>query len=137
MSTPNDTSKANPTPSSDLPKVCVLGIGQMGLVCAAMLADPDDPRARVVCWGHDEDETGVLAQTRRSPRLPELILDDSIRVALSDASALEEADLIVSAVPARPGPASAPTSPRARGSSASPRAWRTTPSSAPRRSSRT
>lgn len=101
MSTPNDTPKANPPSPADLPKVCVLGIGQMGLVCAAMLADPDDLRARVVCWGHDEDETGVLAQTRRSERLPELVLDDSIRVALSDAGALEEADLIVSAVPAQ------------------------------------
>ena len=49
----------------DSPSVCVLGIGQMGMVCAAILSTPDRGRpaapARVVCWGHSTDETGELS----------------------------------------------------------------------------
>jgi len=71
----------------------------MGLVCAAMLSGEDGKRADVVCWGHDEDESGTLAQTRRSERLPEMLLHESIRVALTDAEALRGADIIVSAIP--------------------------------------
>lgn len=93
------------SPLPDAPKVCILGIGQMGLVCAGILAQPDPadpdapPRARVVMWGHDETERGNLAQTRESPRLPGFRLHDSARVALRDAEALADADLIVSAIP--------------------------------------
>ncbi len=84
-------------------RVAVLGVGQMGLVCAAMLAGEDGalPRPEVVCWGHDEDEIGRLAQTRRSDRLPDLTMPDPVRLALNDAEALEGVDLIVSAVPAQ------------------------------------
>lgn len=88
----------------NVPRVAVLGVGQMGLVCAGVLARPDPvsgpaPRAEVVMWGHDETERGNLAQTRRSPRLPGFELPDSVRVAISDPEALREADLIVSAIP--------------------------------------
>ncbi len=99
MATSPNASTPNRAGPGSLPRVAVLGIGQMGLVCAAMLADESDRRGDVVCWGHDEDESGVLAQTRRSQRLPELALPASIRVALSDADALRGADVIVSAVP--------------------------------------
>jgi glycerol-3-phosphate dehydrogenase (NAD(P)+) len=76
----------------------------MGLCCAALLttpdpARPDAPTPRVRLWGHDADEIGRLAQTRQSPRLPGLSLADSVRVCLSDADALDGADLIVSAIP--------------------------------------
>lgn len=99
MTTRPSASETNRPSPGNLPRVAVLGIGQMGLVCAAMITGEGDERARVVCWGHDEDESGVLAQTRRSDRLPELSLPSSIRVALSDSEALEGADIIVSAVP--------------------------------------
>jgi len=96
---------AEHTPEETGPRVCVLGIGQMGLVCSALLAAPDPqgagaaPRARVTMWGHNPDERGALSQTRRSPRLGGFTLPDPVRVAIGDAEALEGADLIVSAVP--------------------------------------
>ncbi len=94
--------RANP---SDPPRVSVLGIGQMGLVCAGILTQSDPgrpdaaPRARVTMWGHCESEAGDLAQTRGSARLPGFSLPDPVRVRMDDAQALGEADLIVSAIP--------------------------------------
>ncbi|MEX0877190.1 MAG: NAD(P)H-dependent glycerol-3-phosphate dehydrogenase [Phycisphaerales bacterium] len=90
---------------SEIPRVTVLGVGQMGLVCAAALSIPDPqgagdaPRARVTMWGHDEDENGRVAQTRRSDRLPGFTLTDSVRIGLSDADALAGAEIIVCAIP--------------------------------------
>ena len=91
-------------PTSPPRTVAILGLGQMGLCCAALLGTPDParpsaPRSRVRLWGHDETEVGRLSQTRRSERLPGLTLPEPARVALSDAEALDGADLIVSAVP--------------------------------------
>ncbi len=49
--------------------VTILGIGQMGLVCANMLAGVDPglggqrKAGRVSAWGHDVDEGGALTQT--------------------------------------------------------------------------
>jgi len=91
--------------TGEIPRVCILGIGQMGLVCASALTSPDPhgvghaPRAEVMMWGHDEDENGVLAQTRGSERLPGFKLPSSVRIALSDREALEGADIIVNAIP--------------------------------------
>ena len=90
---------------SNLPRVTVLGIGQMGLVCAAALSIPDPqgagaaPRAKVTMWGHDEDENGRVAQTRKSDRLPGFVLPDSVRIALNDREALSDAEYIVCAIP--------------------------------------
>jgi len=90
---------------SDIPKVCILGIGQMGLVCASALTNPDprgaceNPRGNVVMWGHDADENGNLAQTRHSERLPGFSLPGCVRIALSDQEALDGADIIVNAIP--------------------------------------
>ena len=87
------------------PRVTIMGIGQMGLVCAGALAIPDpggsgdSPRARVTMWGHDEDENGALSQTRRSERLPGFVLPDSVRVAIRDEDAFRDADVIVCAIP--------------------------------------
>ncbi|MCE2966184.1 MAG: NAD(P)H-dependent glycerol-3-phosphate dehydrogenase [Phycisphaerales bacterium] len=89
----------------DRPTVTILGLGQMGLVCAAMLCDPDRLnkslalRPRVRLWGHSAEEAGAVAQTRKSERLPGLRLPDEVRVSVRDHDALHEADLIVSAVP--------------------------------------
>lgn len=97
---------------SERPAVTVLGIGQMGLVCASLLAGGESstppPTHRstglqrpvsVRLFGHNPDEAAALAQTRRSPRLPELELPASVRVCLRPDEALEGADLIVSAIP--------------------------------------
>lgn len=90
---------------NDSPRVSVLGIGQMGLVCASILTQTDPsqpdatPRARVTMWGHSETEVGDLTQTRASTRLPGFVLPDPVRVQISDAKALADADLIVSAIP--------------------------------------
>ncbi|GJQ28671.1 MAG: glycerol-3-phosphate dehydrogenase [NAD(P)+] [Phycisphaerae bacterium] len=89
--------------------VTVLGVGQMGLVCAGVLASPEPSRdappglirrpVRVRLWGHSVEEAGRVAQTRRSPRLDGFILPDDVEVVLKDAPALASASLIVSAVP--------------------------------------
>ena len=93
------------------PTVVVLGIGQMGLVCAGLLASegaaatPAGPiqhvqrPCRVVMWAHSRDEAGQLAQTRMSGRLPGFLLPPAVHVALQDEDALRDAALIVSAIP--------------------------------------
>ncbi|PHQ81234.1 MAG: glycerol-3-phosphate dehydrogenase [Phycisphaera sp.] len=88
-------------------KVAVLGVGQMGLVCANMLAgiDPGQDGSRknvaVRIWGHSPDEVGAVAQTRRSTRLDAFILDETVRVCLKLEDALDDADIVVCAVPAQ------------------------------------
>lgn len=96
---------------TDRANITILGIGQMGLVCAGILTDLDRGRAwspawggsgkspRVTLWGHEPAQVEALAQTRRSDRLPGFTLAESVRVALRDRDALEGADLIISAVP--------------------------------------
>ncbi|MFM9994521.1 MAG: NAD(P)H-dependent glycerol-3-phosphate dehydrogenase [Phycisphaerales bacterium] len=122
---PKPANQGGSPSESNRPAVAILGTGQMGLVCAAMLAAGDrgsgagDPtttpkptppleRPRkprpatlydVVLWGHDPEESGELSQTRRSPRLPDFRLPDAVRVSIDDARALERATLIVSAIP--------------------------------------
>ena len=92
-------------PNQGIPKVCILGIGQMGLVCAGALANPDPrgvgqcERAQVIMWGHSEEENGALSQTRKTDRLPGFELPGCVRVAMSDEEALSDADIIVNAIP--------------------------------------
>lgn len=94
-----------------LPKVTVLGLGQMGLVCAGLLttnelggdkrfeSSPVSKGVRVSMWGHSQDEAGRVAQTRKSIRLEGFVLSDEVHVELSDAAALKDATMIVSAIP--------------------------------------
>lgn len=84
------------TPASTT-RITILGTGQMGLCCAALLAAGGN--ARVTMWSHAADEGGELAQTRRAARLPGFVLPDDVRVAISDSEAVRDADVIVSAVP--------------------------------------
>ncbi|UYV12445.1 MAG: NAD(P)-dependent glycerol-3-phosphate dehydrogenase [Phycisphaera sp.] len=89
----------------------VLGSGQMGLVCTAILAsaspqlDAPDPGGddaeigRIALWGHDLDTQHRLAQVRHSPLLEGFTLPERVGVALSDESALQGAGLIVCAIP--------------------------------------
>lgn len=90
------------------PAVAVLGTGQMGMVCAGVLCSPDPSRVegpglarpvKVHMWGHDPDEVGELAQTRRSERLEHFVLPDEVRMHPKPGAALKDAQLIVSAVP--------------------------------------
>lgn len=93
----------------DRPVVTVLGVGQMGLVCAGLLASGEPAReseetglrrpVRVRMWGHSQEESGRIAQTRRSPRLEGFILPDEVDVVLKDEAALRGTSLIVSAIP--------------------------------------
>ncbi|VAX40243.1 Glycerol-3-phosphate dehydrogenase [NAD(P)+], partial [hydrothermal vent metagenome] len=107
------------------PTVCILGLGQMGLVCAPLLlgVNPSSPSETtgpvppasdpsggggslasslpptVRMWGHSLDEAGALAQTRRSRRLEGFELPESVKVCFADADALAGAEVIVSAIP--------------------------------------
>lgn len=91
---------------SNAPGVVILGPGQMGLVCAAVLSNPDAAAGAAVrplnvsLWGHSVDEIGPLAQTRRSPRLEGFVLSDDVHVfSREDDPAMSGAELIISAIP--------------------------------------
>jgi glycerol-3-phosphate dehydrogenase (NAD(P)+) len=90
---PNSASKPRSTDT-----ICVLGLGQMGLVCGSVLASTA-PASDIVLWGHSPEEAGTLAQTRRSPRLPELELPARVRVSIKDPDAVGRASIIVCAIP--------------------------------------
>ncbi|MFZ2872962.1 MAG: NAD(P)H-dependent glycerol-3-phosphate dehydrogenase [Phycisphaerales bacterium] len=77
-------------------RVTVLGLGQMGMVCAGVLAGNG---ASVRVWGHSEEESGRVAQTRRSDKLAGFVLPESVIVPLSDRGAMRDADVVISAVP--------------------------------------
>ncbi len=88
----------------DRPTVAVLGVGQMGLVCASLLSQPDASGdagrpVNVVMWGHSPDEVGQLAQTRSSPRLPGFELPPTVHVVLKERDAVKNASIVVSAIP--------------------------------------
>lgn len=102
---------ASPGSDAPVPRVTVLGIGQMGLVCAGILAggrangdnrphpSPIRSAAAVTLWGHSEDEAGELTQMRTSARLPEFVLPASVRVTSDLIRSVEGADIIVCAIP--------------------------------------
>ncbi|MBC7772302.1 MAG: NAD(P)H-dependent glycerol-3-phosphate dehydrogenase [Pyrinomonadaceae bacterium] len=83
------------------PHVTILGSGQMGLVCASILAAPSPakPAPAITIWSHSPEEAGELTQTRKSDRLPGYILPDGIRVSSRLDDAVAHATLIVSAIP--------------------------------------
>jgi glycerol-3-phosphate dehydrogenase (NAD(P)+) len=112
MPTPAHPDRRNANQNDSRPVVSVLGVGQMGMVCAGLLASQESVReasgatpgglsrpVRVLLWGHSPDEAGQLAQTRRSPRLEGFLLPDEVEVVLKDAPAVGQASLIVSAIP--------------------------------------
>ncbi len=79
-------------------RITILGDGQMGLVCAAILAGRAEP-ARISLWGHTPQQVVALAGNRTSSRLKGFVLPESVDVLSDDAAALDGADLIVCAVP--------------------------------------
>jgi len=85
--------------------VAILGLGQMGLVCAGLLCAQDRargagerPTPRVLMWGHDPALAGQLAQQRASEHLPGFTLPDEVKIVIDDAE-LSQADLVVCAIP--------------------------------------
>lgn len=107
MTAMNTTPDHAATRDAAPPRVAILGIGQMGLVCAGVLAGENgiassvraSRTSRVSIWGHSEEEADRLAQSRRSTRLDGFSLPDSVHVHHRDVSAIREADLVVSAIP--------------------------------------
>lgn len=70
----------------------------MGLVCAALLGQPDRAGS-ITLWGHQPRAVEVLEQTRISSRLPQTRLPDRVRVTGDSKVALKDAQLIISAIP--------------------------------------
>ncbi len=79
-------------------RITILGDGQMGLVCASVLAQSGAP-IEATLWGHEPGPIETLRQTRVSPRLPMLRLPGSLSLTSDPRVALNGADLIISAVP--------------------------------------
>ncbi|MBT4529953.1 MAG: NAD(P)-binding domain-containing protein, partial [Phycisphaerae bacterium] len=76
--------------------VAVIGDGQMGLVLAdALVCRGMDVRL----WGPFEDKVTDLAMSRKSPRLSEFTLDESVLVTSDGNSALFGADVAINAIP--------------------------------------
>lgn len=96
-------------PANPVERITVLGDGQMGLVCAALLAEqpasafPGNPSSPpvITLWGHHAREVGSLARTRQSSRLSSFTLPESVRVVPDDLEALRNVDLIIAAVPSQ------------------------------------
>ena len=68
----------------------------MGMVLAAMLAERGVP---VCVWGPFPAVIEELARTRRSPRMPGLVIDPAVRFEHDGARALADATMVVSAIP--------------------------------------
>jgi len=94
--------------------VAILGVGQMGLVCAGALCSPDPSPSEntgradrahvqrpvsVLMWGNNADELGRLGQTRRSSRLEQFVLPDEVRTCHRSDAEIAQASVIVSAIP--------------------------------------
>ena len=76
--------------------IAIIGDGQMALV----LADALVHRGRQVrIWGPLADDVNSLARTRRSDRLPGIVLHDSVEVTADDRAALNDVNLTLSAIP--------------------------------------
>ena len=81
---------------ADFRSIAVVGDGQMGLVLAEQLATAGH---KVVLWGPFAESLESLATTRRSARLPGVVLDARIAIESDPARAIAVADLLVSAIP--------------------------------------
>jgi glycerol-3-phosphate dehydrogenase (NAD(P)+) len=81
--------------------ITILGDGQMGLFCAALLANQPDSLdiGPVTLWGYESKPILALAQTRVSPRLDMVRIPEYVRVTPDEAAALRGTGLIIAAVP--------------------------------------
>ena len=81
---------------TDRRSIAIVGDGQMGLVLAEQLATSGH---EVVLWGPFAESLAALAETRRSPRLPEIALSDRVSIEPDPAKAIGAAEFLVSAIP--------------------------------------
>ena len=78
-------------------KIGVLGTGAFGVSLALIL---NENGHKVSMWTKFEEEANFLDQQRRSPNLKNIIIDKDIQISTNFKKTVEEADLIVIAVPA-------------------------------------
>ena len=76
--------------------VTVIGDGQMGLVLADTLVANG---VAVRLWGPFSTEVAHVAKSRKSPRLPELMLSDEVQVTPNADEAFSGADIAINAIP--------------------------------------
>ena len=77
--------------------ICILGAGAYGL-CLGLVANRNNHNVTV--WTKFEDEKNNIISTRKSPMLPNITIDKKIRVTTNLKEAINDADLIIIAVPA-------------------------------------
>jgi hypothetical protein len=75
--------------------VCILGAGAFGTALAVALSDRHDVRL----WGRDGAALAEVAQSRKSPRLPNVTLAENITVTDDANTALQGTEFILCAIP--------------------------------------
>lgn len=78
-------------------KVGVLGTGAYGVSLALIL---NENKHEVSMWTKFDEEANYLSQTRTSPNLKNIIIDEEIKISTNFKKTIKEAELIVIAVPA-------------------------------------
>jgi len=79
-------------------RIAVIGCGQFGTVLACHCARAGHT---VSLWGRTADEVQPILATRKSPRIPGLLVPPSINVTMNSQQAMDGADLVVTAIPAQ------------------------------------
>lgn len=78
-------------------KVCILGTGAFG-ICLGLTLNENEHE--VVMWTKFEEEANYLKQHRMSPTLPNVVVDDEIKISTNLEESVENAQLIIYAIPA-------------------------------------
>lgn len=78
-------------------KVCILGTGAFGICLGLNL---NENNHEVMMWTKFEEEANYLYQNRVSPTLPNVVVDDEIKISTNLKSCVENAQLIIIAIPA-------------------------------------
>ena len=78
-------------------KIGVLGTGAFGVSLALILNENGND---VSMWTKFTEEANYLDQQRRSPNLKNIIIDDTIKISTNFQETVENAELILIAVPA-------------------------------------
>lgn len=78
-------------------KVCVLGCGAYGTALATIL---DENKNEVIMWTAFEKEKIAITKSRRCPKLPGIVIPDTIKITADLKEACDKTDLILIAVPA-------------------------------------
>ena len=76
-------------------KVCILGAGAFGTALAVALSSKHD----ISLWGRSATLMPEVAKSRKSSRLPGIVLNSNIHVTSEIRNATEGADFILSAIP--------------------------------------